>query len=62
MKEEEVAAKWRNIEMTILQRQWSPTETSAEPARGQKIEKHVVTDLYLPNDENRPSSTINVVA
>jgi len=26
---------------------------SAEPARGQKIEEHVVTDLYARNDENR---------
>jgi len=27
----------------------------AELARGQKIEEHVVTDLDLRNDENRPS-------
>jgi len=27
----------------------------AEPVRGQKIEEHVVTDLDLRNDENRPS-------
>jgi len=28
---------------------------SAEPVRGQKLEEHVMTDLDLCNDENRPS-------
>jgi len=30
---------------------------SAEPVRGQKIEEHVVSDLDVCNDENRPSLT-----
>jgi len=29
-------------------------DISAEPARGQKIEEHVVTDLDVRNDANRP--------
>ena len=34
----------------------------AEPVSGQKIEEHVVIDLDLHNDENRPSSTSSAVA
>jgi len=37
-------------------------DISAEPASGQNIEEHVVTDLDLRNDENRPSSTSSAVA
>ena len=56
MREEEVAAKSRDIQVTILQWHWSPAETFLrKPVRGQKIEEHVVTDLDLRNDENRPS-------
>ena len=40
----------------------SSGEISAEPASGQEIEEHVVTDLDLRNDENRPSSTSSAVA
>jgi len=29
-------------------------DISAELARGRKIEEHVVTDLDVRNDENRP--------
>ena len=35
-------------------------DISAELVRGQKIEEHV-TDLDLPNDENRPSLTRGAV-
>jgi len=35
----------------------SSGDTSAEPIRGQKIEKHAVTDLVVRNNENRPSLT-----
>jgi len=58
MKEEEVAAKLRNIKATLK----SNGDISAEPVRGQKIEEHVVTDLYIRNDENRPSSTSGAAA
>ena len=37
-------------------------DISAEPVRGQKIEEHVVTDLYLRNNENRPSLTSSAAA
>jgi len=40
----------------------SSGEISAEPVRGQNIEEHVVTDLDLRNDENRPSLTSGAVA
>jgi len=30
--------------------------------RGEKIEEHIVTDLYLYNQENRPSLTSSAVA
>jgi len=40
----------------------SSGDISAEPARGQKIEEHVVTDLDLRNDENKPSLTSGAVA
>ena len=33
----------------------SSGDISAEPVRGQKIEEHVVTDLDVRNDHNRPS-------
>jgi len=39
----------------------SRRDISAEPTSGQKIEEHVVTDLDLRNDENRPSSTSSAV-
>ena len=39
--------------------QWN---ISVEPARGQKIEEHVVPDLDVRNDENRPSLTSGAVA
>jgi len=58
MKEEEVAAKSRNIQVTLK----SNGDISTEPARGQKIEEHVVTDLYVRNDENRPSLTSSAAA
>jgi len=35
---------------------------SAKHVRGQKIEEHVVTDLDLRNDENRPSLTSGALA
>jgi len=37
-------------------------DISAEPVSLQKIEEHVVTDLDLRNDENRPSTTSSAVA
>jgi len=37
-------------------------DISAEPARGQKIEEHVVTDLDLRNDDSTPSLTSGVAA
>jgi len=40
----------------------SSGEISAEPARGQKIEERVVTDLDLRNDENTPDLTSSAVA
>jgi len=40
----------------------SSGDISAEPVRGQKIEEHVVTDLYLRSDENRPSLTSGALA
>jgi len=40
----------------------SSGDISAEPVRGQKIEEHVVADLHLCNDENRPSLTSGAVA
>ena len=61
---EEVAAKSRNIQVSILQWQWRQrrhfcgTCTRTE----HKIEQHVVTDLGLRDDENRPSLTSSAVA
>ena len=46
MKEEEVAAKSRNIQASLK----SNGDISVEPVRGQKIEEHLVTDLDLRND------------
>jgi len=40
----------------------SSGDISAEPVRGHKIEEHVVTDLDVHNDENRPSLTSSAVA
>jgi len=40
----------------------SSGDFSAEPVRGQKIEEHVVTDLDVRNDENKPSLTSGAVA
>jgi len=40
----------------------SSGDISAEPARGQKIEEQVVTDIDAHNDENRPSLTSSAVA
>jgi len=40
----------------------SSRDISAKPVRGQKIEEHVVTDLALRNNENRPSLTSSAVA
>jgi len=40
----------------------SSGDISAEPVRGQKIEKHVFTDVHVRTDENRPSLTTNAVA
>jgi len=37
-------------------------DISAEPVNGQNIEEHIVTDLDLRNDENRPSLTSSAVA
>jgi len=39
----------------------SSRDISAEPVRGQKIEEHVVTDIDVCNDENRPSLTSSAV-
>jgi len=63
MGEEEVAVKSRYIHVTILTvAVKSSGDISAELVRGQKIEEHVVTDLDLRNDENRPSLTSGAVA
>jgi len=35
----------------------SSGDISAEPIKGQQIEKHVVTDLDVRNDDSRPSLT-----
>jgi len=40
----------------------SSGDISAEPVRGQKIEEHVVTDLDVRNDGDRPSLTSGAVA
>jgi len=40
----------------------STGDISAEPTKGQKINEHVVTDLDLRNDDNRPSLTSGPVA
>jgi len=40
----------------------SSGDISAEPVRGQKVDEHVVTDLDLPTDENRPILTNSSVA
>jgi len=40
----------------------SSGDISAEPVRGQKIEKYVVPGLDARNDENRPSLTSGAVA
>jgi len=40
----------------------SSGDISAEPVRGQKIEEHVGIDLYVRNDENRPSLTSGAAA
>jgi len=40
----------------------SSEDIFAEPVRGQKIVEHVVTDLDVRNDENRPSLTSGPVA
>jgi len=40
----------------------SSGDISAEPVRGQKIEDHVVTDLDLRNDKNRPRLTSSAIA
>jgi len=37
-------------------------DTSGEPVKGQKVEEHVVTDLDLRNNENRPRLTSSAVA
>jgi len=39
----------------------SSGDISAELVRGQKIEEHVVTDLDLRSDENRPNFTSGAV-
>jgi len=40
----------------------SSGDISREPVTGQKIEEHVVTDLNVRNDDNRPSLTSGAVA
>jgi len=40
----------------------SSGDISAEPAGGQKIEEHVVTDLDVRNDDSRPSLTSGAAA
>jgi len=40
----------------------STGDISAEPVRGQKIEEHVVTDLDVRNDDDRPGLTSGAVA
>jgi len=57
MREEEIATKPRNIQVTFTVAVKSSGDISAEPVRGQKSEEHVVTDLDGRNDENRPSLT-----
>ena len=37
-------------------------DISAEPVSGQKIEEHVVTDLDIRNDDNRPNLTSGAAA
>jgi len=61
MREEEIAAKSRNIQVTSLQRQTSRA-LSAELVKRQKIEEHAASDLDLRNDENRRSLTNSAVA
>ena len=61
MREEEIAAKSRNIQVTSLQRQ-SSGAISAELLRRQKIEEHAAPDLDLRNDENRRSLASSAVA
>jgi len=58
MREEEVAVKSRNFQVTVK----SSGDISAEPVREQKSEEHVVTDLDGRNDENRPSLTSGAAA
>jgi len=38
------------------------TSLGTTAVRGQKIEEHIVTDLYLYNQENRSSLTSSAVA
>jgi len=52
MREEEVTAKSRNIQVTVPIK--SSAGISADPVRGEKTEEHVVTDLDLRNDEHGP--------
>ena len=40
----------------------SSGDITAEPVRDQKIEEHVVTDLDLRNDDDRPSLTSGAAA
>ena len=61
MREEEIAAKSRNIQVTRLQRQ-SSGAIFAELVRRQKIEEHAASDLDLRDDENRRSLTSSAVA
>jgi len=61
MREQEVAAKNHSSDyFTVAVK--SRGDISAEPVRGQKIEEHVVTDLDLRNDENRPGLTSSAAA
>jgi len=62
MREEEVAAKSRSIQVTILPWQWTPAEHFCGTCKGQKIEEHVFPDLDVRNDESRPSLTSRAVA
>jgi len=62
MREKEVAAKSRNIQVYFTVVVKSSEDTLAQPVSGQKIEEHVVTDLDLRKVENRPSSTSSALA
>jgi len=62
MGEGAVAANQETFKLLFTVAVKSSGDISAEPVRGQKSKEHVVTDLNLRNDDNRPSLTSNVAA